>query len=60
MDLYSLFEFLGKIVNPLHHYSEFKAKIADPLKNNGRQKLAFARLSVRPMPFSFLSFRRRS
>jgi hypothetical protein len=47
MDLYSLFEFLGKIVNPLHHFSEFKAKIADPLKNNGRQKIAFARLSVR-------------
>ncbi|GAA6015721.1 hypothetical protein JCM10207_008774 [Rhodosporidiobolus poonsookiae] len=46
MDLYSLFEFLGKIVNPLHNYSEFKAKIGDPLKNNKRQKIAFARLSI--------------
>ncbi|GAA6028669.1 hypothetical protein JCM8097_007339 [Rhodosporidiobolus ruineniae] len=46
MDLYAQFEFLGRIVNPLHEYSEFKAKIADPLKNEKRQKLAFARLSV--------------
>jgi hypothetical protein len=46
MDLYSLFEFLGKtIVNPLHEFSTFKSKIADPLKNK-RTKIAMTRLAV--------------
>lgn len=46
-DLFSLFEFLGKkIVAPMHDYSEFKAKIADPLKNK-RAKTGMARLVVR-------------
>ncbi|GAA5878782.1 hypothetical protein JCM1840_007244 [Sporobolomyces johnsonii] len=44
-DLFALFEFLGRIVNPLHQFSEFKAKIADPLKNK-RTKVALARLAV--------------
>ncbi|KAI5477148.1 SNF2 family helicase/atpase [Pseudohyphozyma bogoriensis] len=44
-DLFSLFEFLGKIVSPLHEYGDFKAKIADPLKNK-RAKVAMARLAV--------------
>ncbi|GAA5933497.1 hypothetical protein JCM10213_001290 [Rhodosporidiobolus nylandii] len=45
-DLYSLFEFLGKgVVNPLHHYSEWKAKIADPMKGK-RTKIALARLTI--------------
>ncbi|GAA5967015.1 hypothetical protein JCM21900_002355 [Sporobolomyces salmonicolor] len=44
-DLFALFEFLGKIVNPLHQFSEFKAKIADPLKNK-RTEVALARLAV--------------
>ncbi|ORY65664.1 SNF2 family N-terminal domain-domain-containing protein [Leucosporidium creatinivorum] len=45
LDLFSLFEFLGKIVNPLHDYSEFKLKISDPLKNK-RTKIAMTRLAV--------------
>ncbi|GAA5972086.1 hypothetical protein JCM11641_002489 [Rhodosporidiobolus odoratus] len=46
MDLYSLLEFLGKgVCNPMHHYSEFKAKIADPIKGK-RSKTGFARLSI--------------
>lgn len=44
-DMFSLFEFLGKVVNPLHDYPEFKHKIADPIKQ-GRAKLAMARLGV--------------
>ncbi len=44
-DLFALFEFLGKVVNPLHEYSEFKHKIGDPIKQ-GRAKLGMARLSV--------------
>ncbi|KAL8278389.1 hypothetical protein RQP46_009281 [Phenoliferia psychrophenolica] len=43
MDLFSLFEFLGKVVKPLNEFSEFKARIADPLKNK-RAKVAMARL----------------
>lgn len=46
MDLFALFEFLGKtIVNPLHEFSTFKSKIADPLKNK-RTKIAMTRLAV--------------
>lgn len=45
LDLFALFEFLGKIVNPLHEFSEFKAKISDPLKNK-RTKIAMTRLAV--------------
>ncbi|BGP49538.1 hypothetical protein JCM10450v2_005430 [Rhodotorula kratochvilovae] len=46
MDLFSLFEFLGRrIVNPLHEVSEFKAKIQKPM-NGKRTKLALARLGV--------------
>lgn len=45
LDLFALFEFLGKIVNPLHDYSEFKLKISDPLKNK-RTKIAMTRLAV--------------
>lgn len=49
VDIYSLFAFLGKkIVNPLHEYPEFKAKIEQPLKNK-RAKIAMARLTVRPL-----------
>ncbi|SCV70542.1 BQ2448_1936 [Microbotryum intermedium] len=44
-DLYALFAFLGKIVNPLHDFAEFKFKIADPLKNN-QSKVALTRLAV--------------
>ena len=43
MDLFSLFEFLGKVVKPLNEFSEFKTRIADPLKNK-RAKVAMARL----------------
>lgn len=47
VDIFSLFAFLGKkIVNPLHKYPEFKAKIEQPLKNK-RAKIAMARLTVR-------------
>lgn len=46
LDLFSLFEFLGRrIVNPLHEISEFKAKIDGPLKNK-RTKIALARLNI--------------
>lgn len=45
LDLFALFEFLGKIVNPLHQYSEFKEKIETPLKNK-RTKIAMSRLAV--------------
>ncbi|GAA6057214.1 hypothetical protein JCM3770_003264 [Rhodotorula araucariae] len=46
MDLFSLFEFLGRrVVNPLHEVSEFKAKIQKPM-NGKRTKLALARLGV--------------
>ncbi|SGZ31931.1 BQ5605_C042g12047 [Microbotryum silenes-dioicae] len=44
-DLYALFAFLGKIVNPLHDFAEFKSKIADPFKNN-QSKVALTRLAV--------------
>ncbi|SCZ87737.1 BZ3500_MvSof-1268-A1-R1_Chr2-3g05205 [Microbotryum saponariae] len=44
-DLYALFAFLGKIVNPLHDFAEFKSKIADPFKNNQSQ-VALTRLAV--------------
>lgn len=43
MDLFSLFEFLGKVVKPLNEFGEFKSRIADPLKNK-RAKVAMARL----------------
>ncbi|TNY21480.1 DNA repair protein rad5 [Rhodotorula diobovata] len=46
MDLFSLFEFLGRrVVNPLHEVSEFKAKIQKPMSGK-RTKLALARLGV--------------
>lgn len=46
MDLYAIFKFLGgRIVRPLHDVSEFKAKIARPLKSK-RTKTALARLQI--------------
>lgn len=46
MDLFSLFEFLGRrVVSPLHEVGEFKAKIQKPM-NGKRTKLALARLGV--------------
>ncbi|EGU11306.1 DNA repair protein rad5 [Rhodotorula toruloides ATCC 204091] len=46
MDLYAIFKFLGgRIVRPLHDVSEFKAKIAKPLKSK-RTKTALARLQI--------------
>ncbi|KAK4705557.1 hypothetical protein P7C70_g628, partial [Phenoliferia sp. Uapishka_3] len=45
MDLFSLFEFLGKVVKPLNEFSVFKTRIADPLKNK-RAKVAMARLVI--------------
>ncbi|BGP09358.1 hypothetical protein JCM10049v2_005224 [Rhodotorula toruloides] len=46
MDLYAIFKFLGgRIVRPLHDVSEFKAKIASPLKSK-RTKTALARLQI--------------
>ncbi|KPV74347.1 uncharacterized protein RHOBADRAFT_54186 [Rhodotorula graminis WP1] len=46
MDLFSLFEFLGRrVVSPLHEVGEFKAKIQKPM-NGKRTKLALARLGI--------------
>ncbi|GAA5825079.1 hypothetical protein JCM11251_006091 [Rhodosporidiobolus azoricus] len=48
MDLFALFEFLGRVVRPMDHYSHFKLKIGDLLKakNEARQKTGYARLKV--------------
>ncbi|GAA5898540.1 hypothetical protein JCM6882_007810 [Rhodosporidiobolus microsporus] len=48
IDLFALFEFLGRVVRPMDDYSHFKLKIGDLLKakNTERQKTGYARLKI--------------